>query len=742
MTLYDIEQWYSKAIELLRQQRVYETIEYLAKQSTERFQPRLDDIRFTYNNILAYTGKGISDPLGDEIYSKLMASVYELADAIKLHMVAGSGSKLAAIKADLDKLALRENEDLSENLMGLSFDNELQEILRSASLFDDESESESAKNHRQAISRSFYNLWLTDKFSENDEQVITNIFNSASIPWFEKSMMISALTLGSLRTFDSRRISLLIDLYGHPDYQINQRALFGVLISVFLYDKRFQYYPRLKEKLVKLSFEPSFRDDTLGMMTQFYRSKDTERVSKKLTDEILPQVIKFNEDLNEKLDLEKLLQSGDPMDKNPDWEKYFDSQPGLTRKLEELTEMQMEGVDVFISAFAQLKNFPFFSDAPNWFIPFYPENFAVQDALSSESENFRQTFLKGLDLSMYMCNSDKFSFALNLRFMPEPQKNMMIQMFDSEGEQLAELKNEELSDPALAKKRISIQYIQDLYRFFKLHPLRNETGDIFIRQFEVHESTILTNLIADYDFYRIIGNFYFDNNHFIDALKVFDWLIAKDENYAELYEKAGYCHQMLGDYLQAINLYERADLFDTNHNWLLRKMAQCYMALNDTEAALEKYLELSTLEPDNQSINASIGTCYLNLERPDEAIEYFYRIEFANPGTPAALRPVAWCLFLLNRTEDAAGYYDQLLGMEPNFVDFLNAGHVALCTGEKEKSINYYRSSIRLRPEGIRSFVKSYNKDRKHLLANGVKSGDIALLLDYLRFGKPNSFFV
>jgi len=199
---------------------------------------------------------------------------------------------------------------------------------------------------------------------------------------------------------------------------------------------------------------------------------------------------------------------------------------------------------------------------------------------------------------------------------------------------------------------------------------------------------------------------------------------------------------MLGDYLQAINLYERADLFDTNHNWLLRKMAQCYMALNDTEAALEKYLELSTLEPDNQSINASIGTCYLNLERPDEAIEYFYRIEFANPGTPAALRPVAWCLFLLNRTEDAAGYYDQLLGMEPNFVDFLNAGHVALCTGEKEKSINYYRSSIRLRPEGIRSFVKSYNKDRKHLLANGVKSGDIALLLDYLRFGKPNSFFV
>lgn len=741
MTISDIEKWHGKLVELLRQQRVFEAIEQLSKQSSERFQASIDEIKYTYNNILAYTGKGINDPMGNQIYMKLIASLYELSDLIKLHLIAGSGSRLASIKADTDRQASNENEDLSDNLMGLTFDNELQDILRSASLFSDETESESAMNHRKAIARAFYNFWLTDKFSENDEQMVINIFSSSSIPWFEKSMMVSALTLGVIRTFDARRISILIDLYENSDIQISQRALFGILISIFYYDHRFRYYPVLSSKLEHFRNQSDFREDALNMLIQFHRSKDTEKVTRRFQDEILPQVIKFNEDLSEKLDLESLLQTGEAADKNPDWEKYFDSQPGLVRKLEELSNMQMEGVDVFLSAFAMLKAFPFFNDLPNWFIPFYPENYAVQEALSDENESFKTVILKGLDLSMYMCNSDKFSFAFNLRNMPPQQKNMMVQMFESEGEQLAELKNEELSDPALAKKRVVIQYIQDMYRFFKLHSLRNEIGDLFNRKFEVQDSVVLSGIIEDEDFYRRVANFYFDNDHFEEALQLFNYLIEKGGNYAELYEKAGYSKQKLGLFHEAIAMYQRADLFDTNHNWLLRKLAQCHMALGEIEAALNIYLELIQLEPDNQRINASIGTCYLEMGKVEEALEYFYRIEFANQGTAAAMRPVAWCLFLLKRNTEANSYYNQLLSLEPNTYDFMNAGHVSFSLGNKEKAIDHYLNCIRTRQDDIKSFIKSFNKDRKHLLANEIEASEIALMLDYLRFGKREGFY-
>ena len=36
--------------------------------------------------------------------------------------------------------------------------------------------------------------------------------------------------------------------------------------------------------------------------------------------------------------------------------------------------MQIEGSDVFMSAFSKLKNFPFFNEFSNWFSPFYKEN--------------------------------------------------------------------------------------------------------------------------------------------------------------------------------------------------------------------------------------------------------------------------------------------------------------------------------------------------------------------------------
>lgn len=742
MTLNEIEQWYSKVVELLRQQRVYEAIDYLERQTSERFQPGIDDIRYTYSNILAYTGKGISDPMSHNIYTKLLMSLYELADLIKLHLVAGSGSKIAALKADLDKHALLENEDLSENLMGLSFDNELNDILHSASLFNDESESESAIHHRKAIFRAFMHLWLTDKFSEKDEEVITRIFDSSSLPWFEKAMMVSALTLGTIRIFDQRRISVLIDLFGHEDPQISQRALFGCIISFLIYDKRFYYYPNLMEKINLLENEPVFREDALNMIIQFNRSKDTEQATRKFEKEVLPQVIKFNEDLNEKLDLEKLLEEGEPLDKNPDWEKYFDSQPELTKKLEELTNMQMEGVDVFLSAFAMLKAFPFFNEIPNWFMPFYSENHAVQEALVGESDAFKGAFLKGLELSMYMCNSDKFSFAFNIRFLPEQQKNMMVQMFESEAEQLAELKNEELSEPALIKKRIAIQYIQDLYRFFKLHTLRLETGDIFKGSADIQDSAILTGLISDPQFYRTIANFFLDNAHYESAFKLYNYLIEKGENYAELYEKSGYCQQMDGNYNEAILIYQRADLFDTNHNWLLQKQAQCCLSLDNPEGALHYYLELLEFEPDNQKVIASIGTCYLELGKPEQAIEYFYRIEFANSGSSSAMRTVAWCLFLLNRMEEADTYYNQLLESEPNTFDFMNAGHVAFCLGRKETAVKHYLNSIATRKDDLKSFIKGFNKDRKYLLSNGVDASEVALMLDYLRFGKRDSVFI
>lgn len=737
MNLNETKGWYNRVCELLRMHRLIDALDKISSvipaNGITVFSEQLDEIRFTYSNMLTYSLKGIEDPSRKQIYNHLLISTYELADQVKLGLLNQPGHQIAAAKLDLDRQARRDSEDLAENLLGLSFDHELNDMLHNTALFNDETESEQAILHRKAILRAFHHLWLTNNFTEDDSRVVSRIFESSSLPWYEKAMMVSALTLGLIRGFDVRKIELLINLHSHDDPQISQRALVGILLSFSLYDRRFAIYPQLNTAVLALGFDDSFANDAVAAITQIIRSKDTDRITRKFRDEIIPDIIKFNEDLSEKLNLDKLLRSDEEIDKNPDWEKYFDNQPDLVQKLEELTNMQMEGADVFLGAFSMLKSFDFFHDLHNWFMPFYREHYAVVHALRGEAPGFGDILMKGIENSPYMCNSDKFSFVLNIGNLPNPQKEVMAQMFSAETEQFEELMNEETTDPQLRKRRIIIQYIQDLYRFFKLHRLRHETGDIFQLPLDSHNTDVFSGIISDPLVYKKLAVFYFDNYHYEEALTIFEKLSALGENNAELYEKSGYCHQQLEHFHQAIAMYRKADLFDTNRKWLIGKIAQCYLKLSDSPLALNAYLELSALEPENLRTTAALGTCYLNLGEFDKALECFYAIDFAEPGSARVMRPVAWCLFVLNRIPESEEYYRQLIDMEPNAYDFMNAGHVALCLGDKQLAAKYYKMSIQNRGGDLKSFLRGFAADQKLLVANGVDSADIPLILDYVR---------
>ncbi|KAF5038521.1 hypothetical protein DSECCO2_553440 [anaerobic digester metagenome] len=98
------------------------------------------------------------------------------------------------------------------------------------------------------------------------------------------------------------------------------------------------------------------------------------------------------------------------------------------------------------------------------------------------------------------------------------------------------------------------------------------------------------------------------------------------------------------------------------------------------------------------------------------------------------MRPVAWCLLVLGRTYEAAPYYQQLLALEPNAYDYINAGHLAFCRGDKQQAAEYYITSIRKRDGDLRSFLKGYIADRNVLIRNGVDKDELPLMMDYIRF--------
>ena len=112
----------------------------------------------------------------------------------------------------------------------------------------------------------------------------------------------------------------------------------------------------------------------------------------------------------------------------------------MYQKLEQFSKMQIEGADVFLGAFAMLKHFDFFKELANWFIPFHGRNSSVLDAFEGLKEHMDvHAFIEGLEHSTVMCNSDKYSFCLNVQHMPEQQRKMMVDLFNLEMKSMNEL---------------------------------------------------------------------------------------------------------------------------------------------------------------------------------------------------------------------------------------------------------------------------------------------------------------
>lgn len=693
----------------------------------------LDD---TYKNLLKYAIEGVDDPQRENIYNHLQVSILELADlAMQYALMIDNDKYIYRLKRKIESETKLIKEEAINNIENLAFDEELSEILQTR-LESVSTEKKEYQNHQTILLKIFNLIWLTDKFKDTDLKLVQSIWQEKSFPWYEQSIIISAITLSSIRCFDVPKIELLISYATNKDLQIRQRALIGLFLSLYIHDERLSLYPHLMQQLIALGENESLKNDFGLIAIQLLKSKDTERITRKFEDEIIPEMVKFQPVLKDKLDLDNILSDDFTDDKNPDWERVFEDAPDLLDKLQEISKMQMEGADVFMSAFSRLKSFEFFNDIINWFRPFHADNFLINEILKTEEPQVDPiSLLDGLAKAFFMCNSDKFSFCLNIHFMPDLQKKMMLEMFNAELESLGELqKEDEILNQSSRAKNINAQYIQDLYRFFKLHPIKAELLDIFKLKLDFYNCGFFKLFFTDNNTLRNIGEFLFERNYFDQALDVYLVLNQNGDNSLETFEKIAYCYQKLKKYPEALSYYKRAELFDTNRAWNLKKLAICNRYLKNYEESLKYYFEAEKLEPNNLYIKTYIGHSYLDLKEYAKALDYYYKVEFLAEENKKVLRPIAWCLFVLGKYEQSKEYFVRLMEFEANKYDLMNLGHVEWCLGNRVAAIKNYKLSLGRTDNNMKFFLTSFEEDKKHLLQAGISQQEIDFMLDYLKY--------
>ena len=680
----------------------------------------------TYQFMLKYTVEGIPDPDREKVYRKLIVSVFELAD--KVHEVLRIRYSLSVEYEQKRNFRNQIISDLDEYLKSPG------DHHHDAEPLSDAGRQGKATNHHKKMRRLFYHVWFHDRLTPEETDILRLFFKNSGIEVPYRSFIVSALIMSLLRHFDPGKFSLLFDSFESEEPEIKQRAVAGLLINLYKYDSRLPFYPYIKNRLKVVNDNQDFSRSLEKIIIQIIRSKETEKLQQRIKDEILPEMIKISPNLRNKINLEGLMEEGLSEDKNPDWEGIFKDSPELLNKIEEFSELQMKGSDVFMGSFARLKTFPFYSDMSNWFMPFFPENPEVSDVLDTSDQTNRH-LIEAIDKAPILCNSDKYSFCFSIRSLPKENLDFMMQAMKAEMEQIKDLQDDEVMlDPGKKSEFISNQFIQDLYRFYKLYPRKSDFDDIFGWRFDFHNRLILGDILKeDLKILKNIAEYYFATNHFNESADIFNYLVEKEQN-GELYQKLAYSYQKSGDFEKALDSYLKAELYDSNRLWNIKKIALCYRNLKQPAKALEYYREAEKIDPESLGNQLNIGHSLLELDEYDQALKCYFKVEYLAPGNKKVWKPIAWCSFLTGKKDQAEKYFMKLLEDEPNRYDLINMGHVQWSLGRRREALEYYLKSISGDGFSEEEFLEVFNEDLPHLLDQGVDNDDVPIILDQLRY--------
>lgn len=667
---------------------------------------RIEELRSGYGYMSDYALQGLPDPGLHERYQELIEAVRSLALSMRHFLRIKDAPTLYYNTLRYEKASPSDTiasliEEYAQVVRRLSL----------ASLTEDPAQaSRELTRKAEALERRLFNrVWVESPLSASDDTALRDAFADESLPDYFKSLMVSAVFMGLMELYDERRMLLLMDWYDRGRDDISVRALCALLVGLWMYSDRYMSR-RVRDRLEALKELPGWRADVRMATMQFVRSRDTERITRKFNDEVMPEMMKLRPEI------EKLRDKPiDPeaIEENPEWAEMLDKS-GVSDRLKELQELQEDGGDVMMATFGRLKTFPFFNDIANWFLPFHSGYSAIATDLAPEMA----ALIDMIGASPMFCDNDKYSVALSLGQIPPAQRDMMLGQLRDQGDKVDALRMAGMNSAVPGREALAANYVRSLYRFFKLFRRKGEFADPFALRLNIPAVPLLASEFDDEDTLMVIAEFYFKRGYYADALDVFERLSEKVAPTAALHQKMGYCHQSAGNIADALRHYEQADMLESGNRWTIKRLALCYRKTGQWEKALECYRRLAEFQPDDVQLALNTGLALVKMRRYDEALNFLFKAEFYGEGNEKATRALAWCTLLCGDYDRCVRYtVSMLASASPRPVDYLNAGHLSLLTGHPGEAVDHYIEALHGMDNDQSRFLKTLDSDRDTIAA-------------------------
>lgn len=687
---------------------------------------RISRVEESYCYMLRYAMDNVADPHRDIIYKNIKEDLGIIFERLIREVNARNSSSIY-----YSTLRTSKNRSIS---LALERYNTAIHLNSPFNIASGDSNGVSSVEMESIESDLFETVWTVFPYSSDDETRLNSFFGDNSIPDNVKLFIISALMLGGFEFWDSRRAIILANIYAsNSNDKVKMTALTALVLLLYI-NRNKEFPPEIVSRVKVLRDDPQWMSDLKIIYLELIRTQDTDRITSKLRDEIVPEMMKIKPQIDKKF--KDVEQSGDPMDfeENPEWQEFLENS-GIADRMKELSELQEEGGDVLMGTFSQLKSYPFFYSTANWFRPFNVDNSII--AKLGDDTNVIGELIAN---SFFMCDSDKYSFLLALSSVPESQRNMMISQIKAQNINAAEIQNASLNLTPDSRKNIVNKYVQNLYRFFCLFRRKEDFNNPFATEINLTEVKPLQSDFLDDTTLQLVGEFYFKHQYYKEALNVFKLREAHMFPDATLYQKLGYCQHRLGNIEEAIAYYDQSELLTGNNLWTTKRLAIAYKQLGNIRQSLEYYQRLDAMQPDMFSTTMNIGQCAMSLGKYDQAIKAFYKAQYLDENSDKPLRPLAWSLLLNKDLEGAQKIYDKILcSINIRPIDYLNRGHISLAQRDFHSAISYYNKFVASTSDGWNDFIKCMNEDRAALRNLGVDNDMLPLVIDATKYFEINN---
>ena len=651
---------------------------------------RLHAVRTDYQLMADYWKRGFKDPQLPALYQSLLQRLYVLCANISRSYAIGHNSFLSSIylrqhmsARDWSPQNIREElETFVSDVAILELESPQQRETKQRELY---------RQHQHDMNVLFDQILTSDIWTDGIATVMEDMLLSPTVDTNDQQLIISAMMLSTLEHFDMAKFRTLIHVYEKAvDERVRQRALVGWVLTL---NSRLvaSIYPEQIDLVHHLLEDEDHCKELVELQEQIVFCMNAEHDTQTIQREIMPDLMKnqsFRMTRNgieetEEDPMEDILHPGEQERKLEQMEASF----------QRMVNMQKQGSDIYFGGFSQMKRFTFFNELSNWFMPFYLNHPDVVEVMDKTGLN---RFLNVMVEKGPFCNSDKYSFVFAFQQVINQIPQNMREMLMRGEATVNELATEELESAAYIRRT----YLQDLYRFFRLFPMRMA----FVNPFDVDGSYLFfadpifskTHLEL---FFNDVTAFFLKQDRLYNVLK----LLA---NYGEarrdfqFWMMSGYLAQHYANEsalaFNDLQSYTNALEIQPDHERALAGLARALFSREMYEEALGTYDKLLTICPEKKIYRLNYAVSLTNLGRYDEALKELYRLNYEMLDDRNVNRVLAWTLVCEGKYEAADKIYDQLLAasnVHPD--DLLNYGYSLWFSGHIDEAADCFHRFLK-----------------------------------------------